>query len=583
MKHDRLKRIFSVLLCLCMMVSYLPTAANAAETACTCTTVCTAESINVDCPVCGVEGADLENCAQHSHTLESEPVESTTPTETVGEPEAPAETTEPTDPVANPTASTEETTAPTEDVVEETVEDAVVAVQSLIDALPDPATATEEELTAAYDAAQAAYDAYEALTAEEMEMIDLTRLVSLMAWFNDQPQTLENTASGTCGDNLTWTLDSDTRTLTISGSGYMTNTFRPNAPWYSYAQSITSVIIQSGVTSIGGSAFASCYSLTTVTIPDSVKSIGSYAFYNCSSLTSVTIPDSVTSIGNYAFGNCYSLTSVEYTGTTAPCHGNYVFYGCSSNLTVYVPADYDSDNFAGQSVARPATHTHTLNGGDGDMTWTPISKFSEITAPGNYYLADDFEIKFLDQTITAGGTVNLCLNGVTPSNNPGNSAQYEIYVSAGTTVNICNCGTGGNLNGKIKNSGTVNLYGGTLEKQFENVAGANVTLNVCGGSIGGIVTNKAGTVNISGGTVKGVINNEGGTLNITGGTIQNMDDDTNHAVQNYGTMTMSGGSIITYYKNAIEHSKGTTTISGAPSPLTKAVPDIVPFILMEVH
>lgn len=108
-------------------------------------------------------------------------------------------------------------------------------------------------------------------------------------------------------------------------------------------------------------------------------------------------------------------------------------------------------------------------------------------------------------------------------------------------------------------------------------------MNVCGGSIGGIVTNKAGTVNISGGTVKGVINNEGGTLNITGGTIQNMDDDTNHAVQNYGTMTMSGGSIITYYKNAIEHSKGTTTISGAPSPLTKAVPDIVPFILMEVH
>lgn len=41
--------------------------------------------------------------------------------------------------------------------------------------------------------------------------------------------------------------------------------------------------------------------------------------------------------------------------------------------------------------------------------------------------------------------------------------------------------------------------------------------------------------------------------------------------------------ISSIYKNAIEHSKGTTTISGAPSPLTKAVPDIVPFILMEVH
>ena len=84
-KQNAMKRIFSMLLCLCMMVSYLPVVAHAAETACICTTACTEDSIDTDCPVCGVEGADLENCTQHSHTQEQEPLETTTPTETVEE------------------------------------------------------------------------------------------------------------------------------------------------------------------------------------------------------------------------------------------------------------------------------------------------------------------------------------------------------------------------------------------------------------------------------------------------------------------------------------------------------------------
>ena len=84
-KQNAMKRIFSMLLCLCMMVSYLPAVAHAAETACICTTACTEDSIDTDCPVCGVEGADLENCTQHSHTQEQEPLETTTSTETVEE------------------------------------------------------------------------------------------------------------------------------------------------------------------------------------------------------------------------------------------------------------------------------------------------------------------------------------------------------------------------------------------------------------------------------------------------------------------------------------------------------------------
>ena len=51
--------------------------------------------------------------------------------------------------------------------------------------------------------------------------------------------------SGTCGDNVTWTLD-NMGTLTISGIGNMTS-----APWKNdYQTVIKKVIIEEGVTSI---------------------------------------------------------------------------------------------------------------------------------------------------------------------------------------------------------------------------------------------------------------------------------------------------------------------------------------------
>ena len=107
-------------------------------------------------------------------------------------------------------------------------------------------------------------------------------------------------ASGTCGANLTWTLDSN-GLLEISGTGTMSNYFDSRAPWYSQRSSIKTVKINSGVTSIGDLAFWYCSSLTSAMISDSVTIIGRQAFYECTSLTSVTIPDRVTSIGSYAF------------------------------------------------------------------------------------------------------------------------------------------------------------------------------------------------------------------------------------------------------------------------------------------
>ena len=108
-------------------------------------------------------------------------------------------------------------------------------------------------------------------------------------------------------DNLTWTLDAN-GTLTISGTGAMKAYDSDDSPAIQKKDSVKTVVIEDGVTSIGDSAFFRCSQLASIEIPSSVKSIGDYAFYDCTGLTSITIPKSVTSIGNYAFYGCDKLT-----------------------------------------------------------------------------------------------------------------------------------------------------------------------------------------------------------------------------------------------------------------------------------
>ena len=69
------KRLFSILLALCMVFCLVPTTAFAedktAETpVCTCETACTEETMNAECSVCGAEGALPESCAKCSEPVE---------------------------------------------------------------------------------------------------------------------------------------------------------------------------------------------------------------------------------------------------------------------------------------------------------------------------------------------------------------------------------------------------------------------------------------------------------------------------------------------------------------------------------
>ena len=100
----------------------------------------------------------------------------------------------------------------------------------------------------------------------------------------DTPASLSDTIvdSGTFGedgDNLTWSLSSN-GTLTINGTGGMGY----QTPWMSYRDSIKSLVVEEGVTTVGRSAFSGCDQLTSATLPTSLTEIGQSAFLGCFNL-----------------------------------------------------------------------------------------------------------------------------------------------------------------------------------------------------------------------------------------------------------------------------------------------------------
>ena len=143
--------------------------------------------------------------------------------------------------------------------------------------------------------------------------------------------------SGTCGDNLTWILDTE-GTLTISGTGDMWNFkgetwyYSPSfsdterAPWYQYRSFVIDIVIEDGVTGIGDFAFDNCSKFNGLTIPDSITRIGSHAFKGCEGLVSIEIPNSVVNIGDWTFWGCSNLESAVIP----------------DNMTSIVPSMFDS-------------------------------------------------------------------------------------------------------------------------------------------------------------------------------------------------------------------------------------------------
>lgn len=214
-------------------------------------------------------------------------------------------------------------------------------------------------------------------------------LFFLFALFMFTPHIQGAVSTGTCGANLTWSLDYSTKTLTISGSGNMYSWSKvagTYAPWYQSRGSIEKVILPQDLTSIGGRAFYDCSHIHSITIPQNVVKIGGDAFtdsaidtvtwdaynypsplsynnpfydirsqikdftfgnsidtvpsYLCNgmnNLISVTLGSNVKVIEKSSFSGCSKLSSIINNSNILTEIGQFAFSGCSSLSSVTIP------------------------------------------------------------------------------------------------------------------------------------------------------------------------------------------------------------------------------------------------------
>ena len=148
------KRLFSILLALCMVLCLVPTTAFAeSETeeppVCSCETACTTDNMNKECPVCGAENAIPQNCGQYI------PVEDRTgengSTERADDPNGPIELS------------------------------AADQVQAMIDGLPNAEEITENNAEEVKAQLEAIDEAKEKLSDEEIDELDMTRYAEAAA------------------------------------------------------------------------------------------------------------------------------------------------------------------------------------------------------------------------------------------------------------------------------------------------------------------------------------------------------------------------------------------------------------------
>ena len=192
-----------------------------------------------------------------------------------------------------------------------------------------------------------------------------------------------------------------------------TTTIPANA--FYFCDSLESVVIPEGITSIGEKAFYSSRTLSSVIIPESVVSIGSMAFtstniktagpiggdYDCqfgwtttipanafnhwNKLESVVIPEGTTTIGEKAFFLCEKLTAVIIPASVTTIEDG-AFYASSVTELQFLGSQPDMYNALlglTTTAKHPCSWKNTPENCGGTITWVPVhgTYAAKVTPP----------------------------------------------------------------------------------------------------------------------------------------------------------------------------------------------------------
>ena len=125
--------------------------------------------------------------------------------------------------------------------------------------------------------------------------------------------------TGSCGENVTYVYDSDTKVLTLSGTGAVSDFANAmQSPFYSAAtirNNCTTIIVGEGITRIGNFSFSNLGKVTSATLPSTLETVGNYAFNNCTMMTECVLPEGLTEVGENSFYRCIRMPSLTIPST----------------------------------------------------------------------------------------------------------------------------------------------------------------------------------------------------------------------------------------------------------------------------
>lgn len=224
--------------------------------------------------------------------------------------------------------------------------------------------------------------------------------------------------SGDCSATVKWLMDAEGN-LTVTGKGHMPDYDYQGAPWFEFADSIKTVLVDDGIDIVGknafsgctelvsvtfaesvrlidDSAFYGCVNLSEVTLPQNLRRIGAGAFYGCEHLRAVVIPDSVTHIGGGAFMNCMRLAEVTLGGGITAVE-QWTFSGCERLMRIEIPEGVTE---IGVGAFYGCTHLSAVTLGGASMSvgknaFRGCDNLSAVIFRGGEWTVDDSNTDFI--------------------------------------------------------------------------------------------------------------------------------------------------------------------------------------------